>query len=158
MTIQEIKALMQLFSDSAIAELEVSDPESRLMLKKAVAAPAERGGVQIEKTNSNPAPAEMAAGQDSAAPETVPGAGDTALTDVKAPLAGVFYRAASPESPPYVMAGQTVKKGDAIGLIEAMKVMNEITAPADGVIAEIRAENESFVSYDEVLMQIRPEE
>ena len=80
--------------------------------------------------------------------------GDAAFTQVKAPLAGIFYRSSSPDAKPYVEIGQEVKKGETIGLIEAMKVMNEIPAPCDGVIGNILAENEAFVGYEELLMEI----
>ena len=73
-------------------------------------------------------------------------------TPVKAPLVGTFYCAPSPEEPPFVTVGQSVKKGDVVAIIEAMKLMNEITAPADGVLKRILAENGNMVEYGEVLM------
>lgn len=74
---------------------------------------------------------------------------------IKAPLVGTFYRSASPEEKPFVMIGEKVKKGDVVGIIEAMKLMNEITAPADGVIEAIEADNESMVEYDQVLIRMK---
>ena len=73
-------------------------------------------------------------------------------TPVKAPLVGTFYCAPSPEEKPFVSVGQSVKKGDVVGIIEAMKLMNEITAPEDGVVKSIFAENGNMVEYGEVLM------
>ncbi len=73
---------------------------------------------------------------------------------VRAPLAGIFYRAAGPGQKPYVEEGQSVKKGDIVGLVEAMKMMNEIPSPCDGIIREIRAEDAAFTGYDAVLMTI----
>ena len=73
-------------------------------------------------------------------------------TPVKAPLVGTFYSAPSPEEASFVAVGQTVKKGDVVAIIEAMKLMNEITAPADGVVKSIFAENGNMVEYGEVLM------
>lgn len=73
---------------------------------------------------------------------------------VRAPLAGIFYRAAGPGQKPYVEEGQSVKKGDIVGLVEAMKMMNEIPSPCDGIVCEIRAEDAAFTGYDAVLMTI----
>ena len=74
---------------------------------------------------------------------------------VKAPLAGTFYRSPSPDQPPYVSIGQKVKKGDVLGMIEAMKMMNEITATEDGVIEEILVEDEAMVEYGQPLIVIK---
>ena len=75
-------------------------------------------------------------------------------TPVKSPIVGVFYSANSPESDPYVTVGKTVKKGDIVCIIEAMKVMNEIKAPCDGTVTSILVENEALVEYDQALMVI----
>ena len=75
-------------------------------------------------------------------------------TPVKSPIVGVFYGASSPESDPYVTVGKTVKKGDIVCIIEAMKVMNEIKAPCDGTVTSILVENEALVEYDQALMVI----
>lgn len=76
------------------------------------------------------------------------------LVLVKAPIAGIFYRASKPGEKPYVEEGQRVKKGDIVGLVEAMKMMNEIPSPCDGVIQEIRVEDSVFTEYGAVLMTI----
>lgn len=73
---------------------------------------------------------------------------------VRAPLAGIFYRASKPGEKPYVEEGQSVKKGDIVGLVEAMKMMNEIPAPCDGIVREIKAKDAVFTGYDAVLMTI----
>ncbi len=77
------------------------------------------------------------------------------LKEILAPLAGIFYRAPSPDAPPFVEIGQTVKKGDVVGIIEAMKLMNEIMAEEDGVITEIPAEDASFVGYEDPLFLLK---
>ena len=73
---------------------------------------------------------------------------------MKAPLAGIFYRASKPGEKPFVEEGQRVKKGDIVGLVEAMKMMNEIPSPCDGVVREIRVGDAAFAEYDAVLMTI----
>lgn len=75
---------------------------------------------------------------------------------VKAPLVGIFYHAPAPGAEPFVHIGQAVKKGDVIGIIEAMKCMNEIAAQEDGIVDEILAEDASMVEYDQVLLTLRP--
>ena len=73
---------------------------------------------------------------------------------MKAPLVGVFYEASSPEQDPYVKVGSRVSKGDTLCLIEAMKMMNEVAAPKDGVVKEILVENGDMVEYDAPLFII----
>ena len=77
--------------------------------------------------------------------------------EVKAKIAGTFYRAASPESEPFIQVGQSVKKGDVIGLIEAMKMMNDIVSPVDGKVVDIVAKNEELVGFDDLLVIIDEE-
>ena len=77
--------------------------------------------------------------------------------EILAPLVGTFYRAASPEGEPFVKEGQKVKKGDVVGIIEAMKLMNEITADRDGTVQDIPAENGALVSFHQVLVRLLPE-
>ena len=79
---------------------------------------------------------------------------DSAEKEILAPLVGTFYRAASPEEEPFVKVGQRVRKGDVIGIIEAMKLMNEVTADADGIVREIPAENGALVGFHEVLVKL----
>ena len=74
---------------------------------------------------------------------------------IKAPLVGTFYRAPSPDDKPYVEVGSKVKKGDVIGIIEAMKLMNEITATEDGEITSIEIENGDMVEYDQIIMKLK---
>ncbi|WP_394923402.1 acetyl-CoA carboxylase biotin carboxyl carrier protein [uncultured Robinsoniella sp.] len=74
---------------------------------------------------------------------------------VKAPLVGTFYNAASPENPAFVKVGDTVKKGQTLGIIEAMKLMNEIESEFDGVVEAILIENEQMVEYGQPLFVIR---
>lgn len=74
--------------------------------------------------------------------------------DVKSPLAGIFYRASSPEAQPFVKLGDTVKKGDVIAIIEAMKMMNEVVAPEDGIVESIFVKDSEMVEYDQSLFRL----
>lgn len=85
---------------------------------------------------------------------------DENLITLKAPFVGTFYRASGPGEEPFVMIGQSVKKGDVVGIIEAMKMMNEIVALEDGVVDSILASDGEMVEYDKVLItfkKIKPE-
>lgn len=161
MTVQEIKELIGAFSDSAAVEMELKQSDIELALRKASAIPAVSGSTKAAVISPVTADevlqsdaVSMPEVQQSAESQQSTGASDASLTSVKAPLAGIFYRSSSPEAKPYVEIGQEVKKGETIGLIEAMKVMNEIPAPCDGVIENILADNEAFVGYEDLLMEI----
>lgn len=81
-------------------------------------------------------------------------ASDNDAVYVRSPLPGTFYRASSPDAEPYVMLGKQVKKGDVIGIVESMKMMNEITSQEDGTVAEILAEDGVMVGFDEKLIRL----
>lgn len=88
--------------------------------------------------------------------ETVPSEKAVAEGDiVESPLVGVAYLAASPDKPPFVAVGDTVKKGQTLVIIEAMKVMNEVPAPCDGVITEILVSNEDVIEFGQGLVRIK---
>ena len=74
---------------------------------------------------------------------------------VKSPLVGTFYSASSPDSAPFVKVGDTVKKGQVLGIVEAMKLMNEIESEFDGVVKEIQIENEQVVEYGQPLFKVK---
>jgi len=87
-------------------------------------------------------------------PESVEISSTTPTKEVKAPLVGTFYSSNEPGGKPFVSVGDTVKKGQVLCIIEAMKVMNEIESPYDGIIKEINVENEEAIGFDQVLMRI----
>lgn len=142
MNIQTIYELLDRFEQSSIGELSLNMEGVSLKLKKPEA------GVQVPVGAVEPSRSIS----QSAQPAQVPEAKSEAKT-LHAPLAGTFYTAASPDGEPFVKAGQAIKKGDVIGIIEAMKIMNEVTASEDGVVEEVVAENGVLVAYDEVLLR-----
>ena len=79
---------------------------------------------------------------------------DSSLIEIKSPIVGVFYAAASPDNPPFVSIGTEVKTGDVLCIIEAMKLMNEVVAETDGVIADICVKNGDLVDFGRVLFKI----
>ena len=151
MDLRKLKTLIDLVSESGIAELEITEGEGKVRIVKfsqaqqpvAYAAPV---------AASSYAPAAPAAGvSGSAAPEAAPVA--AGHTD-KAPMVGTFYRAANPGSAAFVEVGQTVKEGEPLCIIEAMKLLNEIEADKSGVITEILVENGEPVEYGQPLFVI----
>ena len=80
----------------------------------------------------------------------------TNMIDVKSPMVGTFYRAPAPEAPPYVEVGSTVRKGQTLCILEAMKLMNELESEVDGVVREVLAENTEPVEYGQVLFRLEP--
>lgn len=133
MELQELYGLMDRFAASGLTALEWEREGERVTLRReqAVSAPA---------SASVPSPATPAAEE-----------GET----VTAPLVGVFYAAPAPEEPPYVTAGAQVKKGDTLCLIEAMKMMSEVPAPADCVVEEVLVKDGEAVGVGAPLFRIR---
>ena len=144
---------------------EIKDIALQLMdalaSKKLGEVSIEAEGVKIRVKASAPAPviaaapaAQSAAPAASAEPETAPADDIPAGTQVKSPLVGTFYSSPSPDEPPFVLAGQEVKEGDTLCIIEAMKVMNEIKAPCSGKVVRIMAQPGDLVEYNQLLCVI----
>ena len=138
MNIDTIKEIMKTFSQSSIAKMELDTKDLKIRLEKEVqgeivhVAPTPVVSSVVEQQ-----PKEQEAG-----------------TWVKAPLVGTYYSARSAGATPFVQIGQRVKKGDILCIIEAMKVMNEIASPVDGVVSEIVVTNEAMVEFDQELIRI----
>ena len=150
MDLRKLKTLIDLVAESDIAELEVTEGESKVRIVKSSASPANQ---LVMMQPQAMAPQQAAA----AAPLPVAAApADAAPTGhvVKSPMVGTFYRAASPGTPPFVEVGATVKEGDTLCIIEAMKLLNEIDADASGVIQQILVENGQPVEFGQPLFII----
>lgn len=167
MEIKEILQLVERFDASKATRLQLKSGDTELVLES---TPVQTVYVQ-QPVNMEGSCQAVSAGVVNAAQSVVSGSGNVSVNDnvkavtlskeaenepdgtpVKAPLVGTFYCAPSPEDKPFVTVGQRVKKGDVVGIIEAMKLMNEITAPEDGVVKTVIAENGNMVEYGEVLM------
>ena len=153
MDLRKLKKLIDLVEESGIAEIEVTEGEEKVRITRSVAAPA----VQTVYAPAAPVQAAPAAPAPSAAP-AAPAAPAPAVRDLsnaqKSPMVGTFDRAASPSTPAFVEVGQTVKAGDTLCIIEAMKLMNEIEAEKSGVVKEILVENGQPVEFGEPLFII----
>ena len=155
MDLRKIKKLIDLLEESNLAELEIKEGEeivrlSRLpkgmagVLPVAAAAPV-APPVRVEATAAPTAAAET------------PAAGGKTLPEgrvVTAPMVGTYYASANPESPPFVKVGQAVKAGDTLGIIEAMKMFNQIEADVAGTVVAILVSNGQPVEFDEPMFVI----
>ena len=145
MDIQEIYALMDRFERSSLSRMKLETGEVKLTLDKGFTASEKKAGSFAGAVNSGESSQPVAKQQETAGE----------LIEIKAPFVGTFYQAASPEDKPFVTAGQSVKKGEIIGIIEAMKLMNEIESEYDGVIEAVMIENEQVVEYGQPLFRVK---
>ena len=169
MTIDEIVRLIEAVSDNGLTSFVYEEGDQKLVLKKKKkknAAPAPVAPVVISQPAApmmSPmampmaAPVEMAAQAAGVEVEVKEKAEDMIGSDnvVTSPLVGTFYNASSPEAEPFVKVGDTVKKGQVLGIIEAMKLMNEIESEFDGVVEAILVNNEDVVEFGQPLFRIR---
>lgn len=152
----EIYEIWDRFENSDMTEFSFKDKDSELVLKKeiktvvvpAAGVSAINGGADMSMNFTAAAGANIVA-------NNIVNSNTADGDDIKAPLVGTFYRASSPDADPFVNEGDRVKKGDVVGVIEAMKLMNEIVAPRDGIITKILVENGKMAEYDQVLMKIK---
>lgn len=152
MEIKDIIELMKAVSDNGLTKFELEDGDTKLLMKR------ENIGDSIVYTKADKT--------DTFGAENYVFAGNglletnkTADTEnehvIKCPLVGTFYASPSPESDNFVKVGDHVKKGQVVGIVEAMKLMNEIESEFDGVVEAILVENESAVEYGQPLIKIR---
>jgi len=150
MDLRKLKTLIDLVAESDIAELEVTEGESKVRIVKSSATPhSQLVMMQPQTLSQAPAPAVPAPAPAAAPMEVVP-QGHV----VKSPMVGTFYRAAAPGAAPFVDIGTSVKDGDTLCIIEAMKLLNEIDADASGVIQQILVENGQPVEFGQPLFII----
>ena len=143
MRIDEIRELAAIMRESGLSAIEIDECGAHIKLERAASA----APVAI-------APAPVAAEPAPAAPHSEGGVDFNDVVEIKSPLVGVFYAAPSPDSEPYVKVGDHVKKGDVLCIVEAMKLMNEITATQDGEIVDICAQSGSVVEYGQTLFTL----
>ncbi len=146
MEIQDILSLVQAVSDHGLTEFQLDDGKVKLSFKKeeATGNPGAGASAQVQSV--------AGAGGCRAASAANACSSDNIVTS---PLVGTFYSAPSPDAESYVKVGDTVKKGQVLGIIEAMKLMNEIESDYDGVVEAILVKNEDVVEYGQPLFRIR---
>ena len=154
MDLRKLKTLIDLVAESGIAEIEVTEGEDKVRIVK--------HGPVVQSVSMPPAATYLAAPPPAAAPAAAPATAPVAApaieeprgTVVKSPMVGTFYRSPSPGAKSFVELGQTVKPGDTLCIIEAMKLLNEIEAEVAGEVKEVLVENGQAVEYGQPLFVI----
>ena len=137
--IETLKEYIKVLEDSSLSCIEISDEEDSIRLEREIYAPDEF--VSAAGAHTVPAAAQPAIQSDGGA-------------SIKSPIVGVFYSAPAPGKPPFVRVGDKVEKGQIVCVIEAMKIMNEITADKSGTICEILVNNGDVVEFDQPLFRL----
>jgi acetyl-CoA carboxylase biotin carboxyl carrier protein len=151
MDLSKLKTLIDLVSESSISELEITEAEGKVRIVKAgPAAPVASASV-VAAPVAAPPPAAVPMPAVAAAPAPAPA--ETGRT-IKSPMVGTFYRSASPGAKAFVDVGSVVKEGDAVCIIEAMKIMNEIEADVAGTVTRILCENGQAVEFGQPLFVV----
>jgi acetyl-CoA carboxylase biotin carboxyl carrier protein len=153
MDLRKLKTLIDLVAESDIAELEVTEGESKVRIVKSSAIPQNQMMmVPQQGVQQYSAPAVAGAPAPSAAP--APAAAEHTGHVVKSPMVGTFYRSSAPGAPAFVEVGATVKEGDTLCIIEAMKLLNEIDSDVSGTVTKILVENGQPVEFGQPLFVV----
>ncbi|MBK8525656.1 MAG: acetyl-CoA carboxylase biotin carboxyl carrier protein [Rubrivivax sp.] len=146
--LRKLKTLIDLVSESNISELEITEAEGKVRIVKAgLVAP---GMMAYPMAMAGVAPAAVAA----AAPLAAESAPEPVARVIKSPMVGTFYRSPSPGAKAFIDVGSTIKEGEPVCIIEAMKIMNEIEADASGTIRRILCENGQAVEFGQPLFEL----
>jgi acetyl-CoA carboxylase biotin carboxyl carrier protein len=158
-----VKKLVEMLDESSVDSIEISsDKGMKIRISK---TPSQRGTMQVAAPMAIPAmiaaeprlsPAAGVAAIPDPEPARPPEAPKSTLLEVKSPMVGTFYGSPEPGAKPYVTVGSTVKKGQIVCIIEAMKIMNEIESEYGGVVKEVGATDAHPVEYGQVLFRIDP--
>jgi acetyl-CoA carboxylase biotin carboxyl carrier protein len=150
MDIRKVKKLIELLEESNIDEIEIKEGEESVRISRNMGQPP------AQPAYAPPPPAPAPAAPPPPAPaEPEPVAAGASGHLISSPMVGTFYRSPSPSSPPFVEVGQTVRAGDVICIVEAMKMMNQIEADRAGTIEAILVENGEPVEFDQPLISIK---
>lgn len=164
-----LESLISAIDASTIDSIEIERGGTRIRLSKTPAAGVQAAGfypppMQVAPPVAQysapqlppPGPAEAGAAPDAPAADAAPEAPASDLIEITSPMVGTLYRAPAPDAPDYVEVGKTVKVGDTLCILEAMKLMNELECEVSGVIREICVENAEPVEYGQVLFRLSP--
>lgn len=158
MDLRKIKTLIELVEQSGISELEVKEGEESVRISRNTGPVTQYLTAPAGMMAPQPQPAAAPAPVTAPTPAATPAAAAKPAVDsrhiVRAPMVGTFYRSASPGSKPFVEVGQTVKAGQTLCIIEAMKMLNQIESDRAGVVAEILVDNETAVEFDQPMFVV----
>jgi len=150
MDIRKVKKLMELLEESGMAEIEIKEGEESVKISRYGASPAPSllpaQSLVPQQPVSTPAPV--------ATSPVVPAENQTSGQSIVSPMVGTFYSAPSPTAKPFVTIGQKINQGDTVGIIEAMKIMNQIEADQSGTVTEILIKDGEAVEFGQPLIVI----
>ncbi|MEC8159135.1 MAG: acetyl-CoA carboxylase biotin carboxyl carrier protein [Pseudomonadota bacterium] len=150
MDIRKVKKLIELLEASSVDEIEIKEGEESVRISRNTAAP-----IAMAAPVAAPAmPAPLAPVPAAPAPAPPEAAAPSAANAVKSPMVGTFYRSPSPDAAPFVEVGQSVRAGDVLCIVEAMKMMNQIEADRAGTVTAVHAENGEPVEFDQPLITV----
>jgi len=157
MDLDEIKQILELMREHDLAEFELERDSSKVKLRKQSASQFVAAAPAVPHLTYAPAvQAPAAAVPATGEPVLTAASEDVDLAIVKSPIVGTFYRSSEPGAQPFAEVGQQVRKGQVLGIIEAMKLMNEINAECDGEVVKVYVENGQAVQYGERLFAVKP--
>ncbi len=154
MKLEDVNEFVKIAKEAGATELKYEGGETKISVKfvsdqpvvvHSAPAPIAAAAAPIAAVSSAPAAAPVASSS-----------GKEGLVEITSPFVGTFYRSSSPDTDPYVKQGDKVSKGQALCIVEAMKIMNEIESEAAGEIVEICVENETYVEFGQVLFRVKP--
>ena len=153
MDIRKVKKLIELLEASSVDEIEIKEGEESVRISRNTAAPVMAAAPAMMPAPAMPqAPAPATAAAPAPAPE--PAAASGAENALRSPMVGTFYRSPSPDAAAFVEVGQSVRAGDVLCIVEAMKMMNQIEADRAGTVTAIHVENGEPVEFDQPLITI----
>lgn len=165
MTFKEIQELLKQINKLELAEFKIKDGEFEMAIRtKHYTSTKGLRAVPINMPEAAVAHAPQSVPSPTAEPAKVatlpdvpaPDAGGTSYVEVKSPMVGTFYRASSPDKPPFVKVGDVISEGDVVCIVEAMKLFNEIESELSGKIVKVLVEDAQPIEYDQVLFLVDP--
>ena len=154
MDIRKVKKLIELLEASSVDEIEIKEGEESVRISRNTAAPIAMAAPVAAPAMPAPVAPVPAAPAPAPAPAAPEAAATSAANAVKSPMVGTFYRSPSPDAAPFVEVGQSVRAGDVLCIVEAMKMMNQIEADRAGTVTAIHAENGEPVEFDQPLITV----
>jgi acetyl-CoA carboxylase biotin carboxyl carrier protein len=145
-----IRALIALMGQHDLSEIDLCEGDKRIRLRRGAKTVAVTGATILPPSISTPSPGPAPT---TAAPDETP---TKPLHEIKSQLVGTFYSSGKPGAPPYIKIGDRVTPSTVVGIIEAMKIFNEITADCNGVITEVCVENQQPVEFEQLLFRVDP--
>ncbi|WKV10671.1 acetyl-CoA carboxylase biotin carboxyl carrier protein [Marivirga harenae] len=157
MKAKEIQDLIDFISKSGLDEVNIETEEFKIKVKKNTEAKVVQAAAPAPQPTAAPAPAPSAApAAPSSSGESAPASDDDKYVTIKSPMIGTFYRTPNPDNPAFVNVGDSVKAGDTVCIVEAMKLFNEIESDVSGKIVKILVDNATPVEYDQPLFLVDP--